>query len=152
VAKATRAAFRIGELIYQLEANPHHWHQHKLGDALSNLDSERSGPAIPARDQELPLIVRVNETHQVSEDDAVPVAEPGAWEYERGKTGVANVHRQAGGDQLGRAGGEVEGLRQHGTQVETRGTFGDIAWQGEFAPEAGVEDFNLKWTQGSARR
>jgi hypothetical protein len=74
--EAPSPAFRIGELAHQLETDPHHWDQDQLGNAFPNLDSESFGPPIPARNQELPLVIRVDETHKIAEDYAVPVTEP----------------------------------------------------------------------------
>lgn len=74
--EAAGPALGIGKLAHQLETDSYHWDQHQLGNALPNLDSESLGPPIPARNQELPLVIRVDETHEIAEDYAVPVTEP----------------------------------------------------------------------------
>ena len=152
MAKTAGAAFRIGKLRDQFEADTDHRHQHQLGDALPNLDAEGGVPAIPARDQELSLIVRVDEPDQVAQDYAVAVTEARAGQDQGGEARVTDVHRQAGGDQLGGASGQLKRLCQHGTQVEPCGAVGGIARQRKFAAEAMVENLNLKWMQGSAHR
>ena len=77
VPEPARSAAAGLELVDQLEPRPHDRHEHHLGEPLADGDSERLSPPIPARNQHLSLIVRIDETHQIAQDDAMFVAEPG---------------------------------------------------------------------------
>ena len=60
--------------------------------------------AVPDRDHDLPLVVRVDQADEVAEHDAVLVAEARARQDQRGEARIGEVDRDAGRDQLAVAG------------------------------------------------
>ncbi len=64
------------------------------------------------------------------------------------RAGIADIDRQAGGDQQGLARFQYGVLLEHGTQVEAGGAGGGVLWQREFATDAWVEDLGLQSVHG----
>ena len=83
-----------------------HWHDNQLCDTFADFDSESVAPAIPARDHDFSLVVRVDQSDQIAEHDAVFVAQPGTWQDQRSVTGVCNMNRESGWNQFRLAGFE----------------------------------------------
>ena len=77
----------------------HHGDHHELRDALERVHHERLAAAIPARDEDLALVVRVDEAHEVAQHDAVLVAQAGARDEDRGEPRIAEVDREPRRDQ-----------------------------------------------------
>ena len=94
MAEAPDATVTLGEGFYKFEDRLLHGNDDELRDTLTRLDSECRRTAVPARDQQLPLIVRVDEPDEITEHDAVLMAEPGTWEYQRGQTRIGKMNRK----------------------------------------------------------
>ena len=118
MTKATMRALGFMKRIDLLEADGHNRNEHHLGDAVSNADLESCLAAIPAGDEDLPLVVGVDEAHQIAQYDAVLVAQAGARQQHRGQSGVADVDGQAGRYQVGLARLERQRLVEAGAQVQ----------------------------------
>ncbi|MNG19579.1 hypothetical protein D3C84_1037530 [compost metagenome] len=72
------------------------------------------------------------------------VAQARARQDQRGQARIADVYRQASGDQQGLSWLDDGVLFQHGAQVEAGGAWGGVLWQREFAADAWVEDLGLQ--------
>src|SRR5690606_39027931 len=97
-----------------------------------------------ARHHQLALVVRVDQADQVAQHDAVLVAQSRAGQDHGGQARVADVHRQAGGDQQGLARLEDGVFLEQGAQVKAGGARGGVLRQGEFVAQARVEDLGLE--------
>src|SRR5690348_14012188 len=72
---AGAAAARV-ELLHDLETDLYHRHDDELREALHRLDGEGAAAAIPRGEEDLPLVIGVDQTDEVTEHDAVFVTEP----------------------------------------------------------------------------
>ena len=70
---AARRGFKVR---HDLKINLHHRDDDELGDALARLEREGLLSAVPARDHEFTLVVRIYEADEIAEHDAVAVAKP----------------------------------------------------------------------------
>ena len=122
----------------------YHRYQDKLCNTLANVDGESAIAAVPARHHQLALVIRVDQTDQVAEHDAVFVAQPRARQDQRRQAWIADVDRQAGRDQQGLARLQNGVLLQHGAQVQASGARRGVLRQGEFGADARIENLGLK--------
>ncbi|MNR21009.1 hypothetical protein D3C85_1378830 [compost metagenome] len=122
----------------------HHRHQHQLRQALTDRHGEFGLATVPAGDHQRALVIGVDQADQIAQHDAVFVAQARARQDQRGQARVADVHRQAGGDQQGFARLDDGVLFQHGPQVKAGGAWGGVLGQREFAADAWVEDLGLQ--------
>src|SRR5205085_7662128 len=97
--EAAGAAVALGERLDDVELHLHHGDHDHLRDAFHGIHHERLAAAVPARDEDLPLVVRVDEPNEVAEHDAVLVPEARARDEDRGEPGIAEVDRDARGDE-----------------------------------------------------
>ncbi|CNK18225.1 Uncharacterised protein [Mycobacterium tuberculosis] len=106
------------EFLHQFEVRLHDWHQHQLGNTFANGDVERGLATVPARHHQLALVVRIDQAHQVTQHDAVFVAQARARQDQSRQARIADVDRQAGGDQDGLTRLKDGVLLKHGAQVQ----------------------------------
>ena len=66
--------FTGSEFLYYIEAGLYHRHDDKLGDAFEWIENEGFLAAIPAGDQQLALVIRIDEADEIAEYDAVLMA------------------------------------------------------------------------------
>ena len=66
--------------LFQDQARLTERNEHHLCDALARLDNIGRAAAIPARDENLALIIRINQARQVAEHQTMPVTQTGAWQ------------------------------------------------------------------------
>src|SRR5262249_456624 len=97
---------------------------------------------------ELPLIVGVDQPHEVAEHDAMPMTETRARQDHGGKARVIEVDGEAARDQLGLSRREQQRGGDAGTQVEAGGTVPGVRRQGKFAADACVENPHLECAAG----
>jgi hypothetical protein len=76
VPKSASAAAGAGELADQLELGPQDGHQYQLRDPVSDINSKALATAIPTGHEKLALVIGIDEPYEVSQDDAVLMAEP----------------------------------------------------------------------------
>src|SRR5213075_3021221 len=92
-----------------------------LGNLVGLIDSDYQGPlmiAVPHRDHQRPLVIGVDQSHQIAEHDAALGAEARARQHHRRIAGMADVDRDAGRDQLALARRERERRIHAGAQIE----------------------------------
>ena len=77
------------------------------------------------------------------------VPEPGTRKQGRGEPGVLHVHGDSGGNEMGIARGEVEGIVEAGAKIDARRTAGGVVGHGELVPDSGVENLKLDAPHGS---
>jgi hypothetical protein len=77
VTKATFATFTAIELIDDFKISLDHRYEHQLSDTLTDVDGEGFVPTIPGRDKKLSLIIRINQANQVTQDNAMFMAQAG---------------------------------------------------------------------------
>ena len=143
VAEAAGTAIAVGEGFHDLEAGLHHWHEYHLRNALAGLDREAILAAIPAGNEQLAMIIRVDEAGEIAQHDAMLVAQPEARQQHRRQLGVADVDGDAGGDELGLAGMDIQRLIHAGAQVHAGGTVSGVLRHGDFLADSVVEYFEL---------
>src|SRR6185437_16133491 len=68
-AEAARTSTGSVEIVDEAKRRLHDWDEHELRDALERLDRERFAAAIPAAHHQRSLVIRINETDQVAEND-----------------------------------------------------------------------------------
>jgi hypothetical protein len=76
MSEAADAARRGFEVRHNLKFDLHHRDDHELGDALPGLERVGLATAVPARDHELALVVRIDEADKIAEYDAMAMAKP----------------------------------------------------------------------------
>lgn len=94
MAETAGATVALGKGLHQFEANLPHGHHHELGDTLRRLNTEGCLPAIPAGNQKFSLVIGIDQTDEVSQDDTVFMAKPGAGQYHRCQTRIVKMDRQ----------------------------------------------------------
>src|SRR6516162_2624467 len=144
MAKACRGALRGLEVRHHLELDLHHRDHDQLRDAIARVHGEGLRAAIPAGHHQLPLVVGVNEAHEIAEDDAVFVAESGAGQDDRGEPRIFEMYGDAGWQEFGLPGGEQQRHIEAGAQIEARGARGRIGRQRELASHTLIEDAHLQ--------
>ena len=129
--------------LHHIELGSGHRQDDHLRDAVAGVNGEFGGSAVPAGDEYLALIIRIDESGEVAEDDAVFVAEAGAGQQHRRVIGVGDVDGDAGGNQFG--GARLQGHRpiNAGGQVKPGGAVGAIAGEAKFRVNAGVENSKI---------
>jgi len=107
------------------------------------LTVKAAAPPVPNRYHQRSLIVGIDQTDQIAENDAVLVAQSRARQQHRGQRGIGDVNRNAGGNELGGAGRKDEGCAEAGTQVHAGGACGGVLGQGKFLADARIQDPQL---------
>src|ERR1022692_5138002 len=79
-------------------------HDSQLRKSVHWIQGECAMAAIPAAHHKRSLIIRVDQPHKISEDDAMLVTEPRARQDQRGQSWIADVNRYPRRYQLGLAG------------------------------------------------
>ena len=92
VAETALTAVAFLEFLDDAELRLHDRNEHHLGDAIAGFNGERFAAAIPYGNEYLSLIIRVDESHEVPEHDAVFVSESRTWQQHRGETGFADMN------------------------------------------------------------
>ena len=74
-AKASGAPCAQGELLHDIELRLHHRHDDQLRHAFHGHERERDLTAIPQRNKYLSLVIRIYQSHQIAQHDAVLVSQ-----------------------------------------------------------------------------
>src|SRR4051812_39753409 len=74
-AEAAGAAAARLEFLNQVELDLEHRYHDQLGDPVERLERERRLAAVPHRDHQRPLVIGVDQSHQIAEHDAALGAE-----------------------------------------------------------------------------
>src|SRR6056300_1380700 len=71
VTKATRATLALIEGLNDFKLCTHDWHQHQLCNAFTHLNAEVLLTTVPTRNKQLTLIIRIDQTDQVTQHNTV---------------------------------------------------------------------------------
>src|SRR5258706_9388774 len=143
--ETTRAALAVVERFDDVELDLHHRHDQELRDALHRIHHEGLAPAVPARDEHLPLVVRVDEPDEVAEHDPVLVAEPRSRNQDGRATRVAEMNRNARGYERGYARAQRQRRVDASADVEARGSGSGV--RGKLGTDPFVEDPDVELVQ-----
>jgi len=72
--ETTLSAVAFGEIFHLFKGDLHNGYKHQLRDTFADFDSECGVTAVPARYQQLPLIVRIDQADQIAQYNAVFMA------------------------------------------------------------------------------
>lgn len=92
MAEAAISTVALAKLFNDFKSNLLDRDEDHLRDALAGLNLVDIAPAVPARDENLALVVRIDQPGKVAKYQAVFVAKPRARQQDRGKTGIADVN------------------------------------------------------------
>lgn len=143
VAEATCPARTGRKVIDDIKSRPDHRYEYQLGNTIARLDGKSVPAAVPAGDEYLALIIRIDKPHQVAEHNTMLMTETGAWQDDRGQLGILDVQGNAGRYKFAGAGRQREFLIEAGTQIETGRAIGGIPWQGDIIPQTRIDYFYL---------
>ena len=140
------------EFFAVLEAHRYDRHEHELRDAVPREDDEGVAPTVPARDQDLSLVVRIDESDKITQDDPVLVPQPRTRQHHGAEARIIDVERHPARDQVRRARLATQRGLKAGTQVHARRSAASISGQREVTPETWVQDLELDLSHGIFRR
>src|SRR5512143_807055 len=69
VTKATLAPITLFKSLDHFKTGLHYGHEDHLRDTLTYLDSKIFVAAVPARDKDLPLVIRIDKTHKITKNN-----------------------------------------------------------------------------------
>jgi hypothetical protein len=75
VAEATRPSITIDKIIDNFKSRAYHRDENHLRNPLAGFNGKYLVATVPARNVQLPLVIRVDQTDQVTEHNAVFVAQ-----------------------------------------------------------------------------
>ena len=99
-AESAAAAPAQRKFLHDIKPGLHDGHNHQLRHALHRHQRERNLAAVPQRDENLPLIIRVDQADQVAQHDTVLVSQAGTRQNHCGIARVAQMNGDAAGDEL----------------------------------------------------
>ena len=88
------------ELIDHIQMKLQHRYEHQLCDAIQRLDGKGRNAAIPQGHLQFALIIRINQTNEIAQHDAMLGTEAGARQDYRGVSRIANMDRQTARESL----------------------------------------------------
>ena len=119
----TEAAFPAGARLKtrnNLQFHLYHRNDYELRDALARLHRVWLISAVPTRNHELPLVVRINEAHKIAEHDPVTMAKPRTRQHHGGKAGILQVDRKPRRNQFRATRSKLKRLFEAGAQIKPR--------------------------------
>ena len=119
-SKLAFTAYAFFECINNDKLRLQHRHDDELRQSVERLQCEYRIAAIPATHHQRPLIIGVDQADQIAEHDAVFVPQPRARQNHRRVTGVADVQRKSGWDQVRRTQRPQTGSYQGSDQAQDR--------------------------------
>ncbi len=126
MSKAAVSAGRSVEVAHKFESNPRDGDEHHLSNAVAGFDDDIMRTAIPGRYQHLSLVVGIDQTYQIAQNQALPMTQPGTRQDNRGKAGIRYVDCYARGDEMGLARFHTHMFINARPQVESGGPFGSV--------------------------
>lgn len=87
MTETTSTAFGFDEFFDHLEVRLNHWDQNQLSQTLANFQGEILVAAVPARNHQRALVIGVDQADQVTQHDAVLMAQAGARQDQRRQAG-----------------------------------------------------------------
>ena len=98
-SSGTARAFH--EFFHHLEFGVDDRQYHHLRNTFSRFYRERLEATIPTGNMNLPLVIRVDQTGEITKNDTVLVSKPGPRKQNSSKTRIVQVNRDTGWNQLG---------------------------------------------------
>jgi hypothetical protein len=92
MTEATGATLARIEIVNDSKVNLHDRHNYHLSESRPRFEDEAFRPAIPAGNEQLPLVIGINQTHQVAKYDSIFVAKTGAWQDHSRQTRVLYIY------------------------------------------------------------
>ena len=138
--EAAFATMRCRKVIDDLEGGARDRDKNQLRNPFPRLDGKRVAATIPARNKDLPLIIGIDETHQVAENDAVLMAQTRSRQDHRRQLRITDMDCKPGWHKLRIAGPQQNRLVKAGTKVHARSAVCGIVGQGVVGAQARVED------------
>ena len=129
MAEASITSFAVTKLGDDLKLHFFYRHENHLRDAFAWIDFISRRTAIPARDKYLALVIRIDESSQISEHQAVLVPQPGSREQHRRNRRVRNMNCQTCRHQLCLPGIHGDGLVNTSSHIQPGGAIGHVMWQ-----------------------
>src|SRR6185312_5018911 len=83
------------KFIHDVELGLHDGHDHELRETLHRIEREGGMTAVPRRDHQLALVVRVDQADEVAQHDAVFVTETRTRQDQRRVAGIADMHGES---------------------------------------------------------
>ena len=117
-AESARAARALGKVVHHFKGSLNHGQHNHLRDALHRFDFKGLAAPVPQRYHQLALIVRINQSDQIAQHNAVFVPQPRTRQDGGGKIGAADVDGDAGGYQPRFARAQNNGFIQTGAQIQ----------------------------------
>ena len=140
-AETACTARALREFVDEVETYLDDRHHDKLGDSFHRIQSESYRAAIPQGDQNLSLVIRVDQSDKVAEDDAVLVAHTGARQHHGCQAWVPQVNCDARRNQLSLARLQDDRGIDAGPQIESGGPGSGVG--GQLVTQARVQDLDV---------
>ncbi len=93
-AESARPPFTRGEVIHDVESDLHGRNHNQLSDTFHGIEYKDTRSAIPQRDENLALVVRIDQADQIAQDDAMFVTQSRSRQHDCGKSGISEMYRQ----------------------------------------------------------
>ena len=129
MSEATGAPVAGIEFFHDFELHLFDRNEHHLGDTFARLHFVTLATAIPAGDEHLPLVVRIDEPGEIAQHEPMFVAQAGTWQKYSGKSGIANMDGKAGRNQNGCAGLDREHVVNTCPHIKASRAVRRIVWQ-----------------------
>jgi len=94
-AEPTGSAFALAEFLNDIEGDLHDWHDYELRQPVQRAEGKRLSTTIPGGNEYLTLVIRIDQTDQIAEDDAVLMGQPRARQDDRRKPGIGKMDGNA---------------------------------------------------------
>ncbi len=147
--KSAVGALALGKSGYPFELDLDHRHKHHLRDTVTDADFKGLPPAIPARHEHLPLIIRVDQADQIAEHNAMLMSQPGTRQQNRRQMAIINVNRQPGGDQVRFTWLKGQQLIETGAKIQPGRARGRVLRQRDFLAQSVIKNFQLNVVHGN---
>ncbi len=140
-AEATCPALAKGKFLDNIKLHLQYRHNHQLRHALHRHQRKRVMASVPQRNEYLPLIVRINQSNQIAQHNAVFVAEPGTRQDHRRTMRISQMNGYAAGDEFALAGLDNHAVGNAGAQINSRRAGRGIG--GRMILQARIQDFDI---------
>ncbi len=143
MAKAPGTTLTVVKILDDIELHLLYWHENHLSDALAGPNVVSFRAAIPAGNEHLALVVRIDEAGQVAKDESVFVAQAGTRQQYGGQPGIRNMNREPRRHQHRLARRHAQGIVNNGSHVEAGGAIGRIVWQWDGIADSRIQNLQL---------
>ena len=141
--KATFSPIRFNEFIHHIETRLHHRQYNQLRNSFPHFDAKRLPPPVPAGDKQLPLIIGIDQTDQIAQDDTVLMTKPRTGQNYRRQMGILDMDGHARGNKVSCTRRELKRGIQHGPQIHAGGPLGGVIRHWKLVAKSAVNDLQL---------